>query len=262
MYQEQRLTLIKMHLSSHKSITLEDICETLSVSKDTARRDLVKLEERGEIIRIKGGATLPSANRNLIDYKERKATEDKERIAQRASILIQDHYDLLMDTSSTCALMAKFMGDKQVNVVTNSIDIVDLLSEYTDIQTFVLPGKFNRKNRNLTGPKTMEALGDFNVDQLFLGACGISSEGITSPDEEEAFLKKKMINCARQVILLADHTKFEKAFLHRVCDITDIDVIVTDKYPDDAVMEKIIENSIHLIVTEDEESERKKNEEN
>jgi DeoR family transcriptional regulator, carbon catabolite repression regulator len=254
MYQEQRLIMIKKYLSSHKSITLEEICETLSVSKDTARRDLVKLEERGEIIRIKGGATLPSANRNLIDFKKREATVGKERIAQSASSLIHDDYDLLMDASSTGALMAKFMGNKNVNVITNSIDIVDLLSEYTDIQTFLLPGKFNRKNRNLTGPRTIETLNDFKVDQLFLGACGISFEGVTSPDEEEAFLKKKMISCARQVILLADSSKFEKTFLHRVCDITDFDVIITDQYPDDALKEKIIENNIRLIVT-DEESE-------
>ena len=262
MYQEQRLTLIKKYLSSHNSITLEEICESLSVSKDTARRDLVKLEERGEIIRIKGGATLPSANRNLIDYKERKATAGKERIAQSAALLIHDDHDLLMDASSTGALVAKFMGDKHVNVITNSIDIVDLLGEYTDIQTFLLPGKFNRKNRNLTGPRTIETLNDYKVDQLFFGACGISAEGVTSPDEDEAFLKKKMISCARQVILLADRSKFEKEFLHRVCDITDIDVIVTDKYPDEAVKEKIKENNIHLIVAEDEESEREKNEKN
>ena len=255
MYQEQRLTLIKQYLSSHKSITLEEICETLNISKDTARRDLVKLEERAEIIRIKGGATLPSANRNLIDYNKRQATAGKERIAQSASLLIHDYYDLMMDTSSTGVLMAKFMGNKKVNVVTNSIDTVDLLGEYTDIQPFLLPGKFNKKNRNLTGPRTIDTLNDFKVDQLFLGACGISSEGVTSPDEEEAFLKRKMISCARQVILLADGSKFEKAFLHRVCDITDIDVIITDRYPDDAVRENIKENNIKLIVTEDKESE-------
>ncbi|NRD79489.1 DeoR/GlpR transcriptional regulator [Bacillus sp. BRMEA1] len=262
MYQEQRLTLIKNYLASFESITLEEICEKLNVSKDTARRDLVKLEERGEIIRIKGGATLPSANHHLIDYRERKVTEGKEQIALNAALLIQDQNDLLMDTSSTCALMAKFMGNKQINVVTNSIDIVDLLSENSEIQSFLLPGKFNRKNRNLTGPRTIEALSDFKVDQLFLGACGIDLEGVTSPDEEEAFLKKKMISCARQVILLVDCTKFEKAFLHRVCDFTKIDVIITDKKPDDSLMEKMIENNIKLIVSEDEERERDWNEKN
>lgn len=262
MYQEQRLTLIKEFLSTHKSITLEEICEILGVSKDTARRDLVKLEGRKEIIRIKGGATLPSANWNLIDYKERKTTAGKERIAQRASLLINNHYDILMDTSSTGALMTKFMGNKQVNVVTNSIDIVDLLGEYTTIQTFMLPGKFNRKNRNLIGPRTIETLNDFKVDQLFLGACGISSDGVTSSDEEETYLKKKMISCARQVILLADHSKFEKAFLHKVCDLTDIDVIITDRNLDAAVMEIIAENNISLIVTGEEESQREYNEKN
>lgn len=253
MYQEQRLSLIKKYLVSNERITLEQICEMLNVSKDTARRDLVKLEEREEIIRIKGGATLPSANRTFIEYKERVTTVGKESIAQRASLLIRNQSDLLMDTSSTVALIAKFVGDKKINIITNSIDMVDFFGEFDDIQTFMLPGKFNRKNRNLVGPRTIETLNDFKVDQLFLGACGISTEGITSPDEEEAFLKKKMISCARQVILLADHSKFEKSFLHKVCELKDIDVIVTDQQLDENVKEKIIENNILLIVTDEEE---------
>jgi DeoR/GlpR family transcriptional regulator of sugar metabolism len=260
MYQEHRLASIKAYLSSHKSILLEEICEMFGVSKDTARRDLVKLEERGEIIRVKGGATLPSAN--LINYQERKATVSKEKIALKAAAFIQDDYDLIMDTSSTIALMAKYIGNKSINVITNSIDLVDLLGENTEIDTFLLPGKFNRKNRNLTGPRTIETLNDFKVDQLFLGACGINVDGITSPDEEEAFLKKKMMSCARKVILLADCSKFEKEFLHRVCDLADIDLIITDQYPNETVMEKIRENNIRLFVVENEEVENEYNEKN
>jgi len=262
MYQEHRLASIKTYLSYHKSILLEDICEMFGVSKDTGRRDLVKLEECGEIIRVKGGATLPSANRNLFNYQERKATVSKEKIALKAALFVQDDYDLLMDTSSTIALMAKYIGNKRVNVITNSIDQVDLLGDHTEINTFLLPGKFNRKNRNVTGPRTIEALNDFKVDQLFLGACGISSEGVTSPDEEEAFLKKKMISCARQVILLADCSKFEKEFLHRVCDLGDIDLIITDQYPNETVLEKIKEHNIRLFVVENEEVESEYNEKN
>ncbi|GGA49784.1 DeoR/GlpR family DNA-binding transcription regulator [Paenibacillus physcomitrellae] len=253
MYQEQRLTWIRTYLSSHKTIKLEEICEMLGVSRDTARRDLVKLDERGDIIRVKGGAALPSSTPVLIDYTARQATEGKERIAQRAVSLIHDHYDLLIDTSSTCALMAKHMGHKTVNVLTNSIDLVDLLGKHTEIQAFLLPGKFNKKHRNLTGPRTIEMLNDFKVDQLFLGACGISGDGLTSPDEEEAFLKKKMISRARQVVLLADHTKFQREFLHKVCDLEDIDVIVTDLAPDDDMKEQMKDHDIELIIQEESE---------
>lgn len=255
MYQEQRLTWIKKYLSAHKKITLEEICGLLSVSRDTARRDLVKLEERGDILRLKGGATLPSSNLDVMDYSERKATGAKERIAEFAASLVRPHQDLLIDTSSTCALMTKFIGNKPLNVITNSIDIVDDLGEYPDIQSFLLPGRFNRKNRNLTGPRTIETLNDFKVDQLFLGACGLSGEGVTAPDEDEAFLKKKMITRARQVILLTDHSKFKKEFLHKVCDLADIDIIITDQAPDEAVMKQIQNHHIEFIIPEHKESE-------
>ncbi|TYR80653.1 DeoR/GlpR transcriptional regulator [Priestia megaterium] len=250
MYQEQRMREIKAYLSSHKNITLEEICKMFTVSKDTARRDLVKLEERGEIIRVKGGATLSSANGSVQNYKERIPTEAKEKIAKAAAGLVRHNYDVLMDTSSTVSLMAKFMTNQQVNVITNSIDMVNLLEQYTYSNIYLLPGKFNGKNRNVVGPRTLATLDEYKVDQLFLGTCGIGDDGITCPDEEETFLKRKMISCARQVILLADRLKFEREFLHKVCDIHDIDIIITDKQPGKQITEQIEAANIQLIVIE------------
>ncbi|MGE7716583.1 transcriptional regulator, DeoR family [Priestia megaterium] len=248
MYQEQRMSAIVEYLHTHRTITLDEICDMFTVSKDTARRDLVKLEENGEVMRVKGGATLSSSH--IIDYSERTPTKAKEQIAKEAASLISKGYDVLLDTSSTIALMAKYMDVKHVTVITNSIDNVDLLDQYTACDTFLLPGKFNGKNRNVTGSRTISTLQEYKVDQLFLGTCGVGADGITSPSEEEAFLKRQMIQCARQVIMLADHTKFEREFLHRVCDMSDIDILITNKAPEADVREKIEQNQVRLIVTD------------
>jgi DeoR family transcriptional regulator, carbon catabolite repression regulator len=101
-------------------------------------------------------------------------------------------------------------------------------------------------------------LQEYKVDQLFLGTCGVGAESITSPSEEEAFLKRQMIQCARQVIMLADHTKFEREFLHRVCDMSDIDILITNKEPEADVKEKIEQNQVRLIVTDFDKGEEKR----
>jgi len=247
-YQEQRMSAIVEYLHKHRTITLEEICDMFTVSKDTARRDLVKLEENGKVMRVKGGATLSSSH--IINYSERTPTKAKEQIAKEAVSFISEGYDVLLDTSSTIALMAKYMDVKHVTVITNSIDNIHFLDQYTACDTFLLPGKFNGKSRNVTGPRTISTLQEYKVDQLFLGTCGVGADGITSPSEEESFLKRQMIQSARQVIMLAEHKKFEREFLHRVCDISDIDVLITNKEPEADIKEKIEQNQVQLIVTD------------
>lgn len=88
MYQEQRMSAIIEYLHTHRTITLDEICDMFTVSKDTARRDLVKLEEHGEVMRVKGGATLSSSH--IIDYSERTPTKAKEQIAKEAASLMSE----------------------------------------------------------------------------------------------------------------------------------------------------------------------------
>jgi DeoR family transcriptional regulator, carbon catabolite repression regulator len=260
MSQKQRLEKVREWLTVHKEITLEGLMEEFQVSRDTARRDLVKLEEDGDIIRVKGGAILSLEGYQVQQYHKRDQTEAKEKIAQKACSFIQDFDFVLLDTSTTVELAARHMKSKEVTVLTNSIDIVNTLSERPDITVYMAGGRFNSFNRNFVGFHTAEELEKYKADVLFIGACGLGDNGLTTPDEEEAFVKKNMIKAARKVIVLTDHTKFHKDFFHRVCDLSVIDVVITDELPDEEMEQLLRLHEIEIITINNNEGKRDGNE--
>ncbi|KHD86641.1 DeoR/GlpR family DNA-binding transcription regulator [Heyndrickxia ginsengihumi] len=257
MSQKIRLKQIQELLNTQGEVSLEEIMSRFHVSRDTARRDLVKLEETGSVIRVKGGALRSSNHDQLTKYLHREVTKEKELIAKKACTFIHDNGFIMFDTSTTVECVARYMNAKGTTIVTNSIDIMNLLSERPETTVYLAGGKFNPFQRNFVGPQTAAALKAYKPDQLFIGACAIGLEGLSSPDEQEAFTKKRMIQSARKVILLADHTKFHKEFFHKVCDLSEIDVIITDIAPQPALKELLEKHSIELIITtNEEESER------
>ncbi|WP_419880884.1 DeoR/GlpR family DNA-binding transcription regulator [Peribacillus sp. B-H-3] len=250
MTQKQRLEKILDWLNVQYEITAEDIMDEFKVSRDTARRDLVKLEEDGEIVRVRGGAILSSHMSAVAPYREREMPKSKESIARKASKLIRDHDYVLFDTSTTVEMTARLMNSKNITAVTNSIDIVQILSEREGYTTYLAGGKFNRFNRNFTGFSASEDLKKYKTNVLFLGACGIGVDGLTSPDEEEAHMKNSMISSSEKVIVLADSTKFQKRFFHGVCGLSDIDVLITNTVPHHEIKQKLELFGIELIITE------------
>ncbi|MDN4071804.1 DeoR/GlpR family DNA-binding transcription regulator [Fictibacillus terranigra] len=252
MAQKRRLEKILDWLQVHHEINAEDIITQFNVSRDTARRDLVKLEEEGKILRVKGGAVLASQSTALSPYRDRGMPRYKEEIARKAAAYVREHDHIFFDTSTTVELTARLMANKEITAVTNSIDIFQILSERDGYITYLTGGKFNKFHRNFTSFHTAGEVTKYKTDVLFLGACGLGMEGLTSPDEGEAYVKKSMIQSAKKVILLADHTKFNKEFLHQVCDLSQIDLIITDQTPPKQMEQKLRSLHIELMVTEKE----------
>jgi len=256
MFQDERCLAILDHLKHHKRITAEDICELFGVSRDTARRDLVKLEEEGRIVRTRGGAMLPTLLRDVPGYSNRlaAATEEKRRIGAAAASIVMDGDYILMDASTTVQCVAEQLRAKDVSVVTNSIDIAGLLCD-REVRVTMLGGSLNARHRFVYGQQAIEQLADYRVNKLFIGACGITADGIMNPYEEEGHLIREMMERAEQVILLADHTKFGRSMFYRVADVGAVDKIVTDRLPDAALRQAIEAQGVELIVTDAEETE-------
>lgn len=249
MYQEERLTAIFKYMKEHKSISVQEICDLYGVSRDTARRDIVKMEEQGIIIRTRGGAILPTLMKDIRNYEERLhlQSNEKREIGRLASSLIKDGDYIILDASTTVQFAAEALSSKGNVVVTNSIDIADVLAEKEDTSVHLLGGKLHPKHRYLYGARTRSMLSDYRVDKLFLGACGITSEGIFTDDEEDGDIKKEMMKRADQVIVLANHSKFGKKYFYRVGCLEDIDIIVTDQQADIEMRELLEQHQIELI---------------
>ncbi|MCM3630554.1 DeoR/GlpR family DNA-binding transcription regulator [Paenibacillus glycanilyticus] len=249
MTQEERIQSIVDYLKRNQNISMEDICTKYEVSYDTARRDLVRMEADGLIVRVRGGAILPTMTKHINSYKERLADAGSKRsIALTAAGLIQNGDYMMLDTGTTTQFIAEFMSTTGNVVVTNSIDIAAILCDKPQTTTHLLGGMLHAWHRYAYGPRTIEMLSDIRVDKLFLGTCGISAEGLFTPTVEEAYLKREMIKRANQVILLADSAKFEKTLFHRVCPFDDIDILITDAEPPAPFRKICTEYEIKVIV--------------
>lgn len=250
MFQEERLIEIMRELQLRPRISVQDICDRYGVSRDTARRDLVKLEEQGVILRTRGGAILPSLTKKTSTYEERIQSEpdSKRAIGRRASSLIKDGDYLIMDASTTVRFAAEALQSSNHIVVTNSIDIAGILGERQDVAIHLLGGLVMHHNRYVYGARAIEMLADYQVDKVLIGAHGISAEGISHPNAEECYLLRQMMKRADQVIVLADHTKFGVKQLHRVAGFDQIDRIVTDQLPDEHIRHILQQHDVELVL--------------
>ncbi|TBL75176.1 DeoR/GlpR transcriptional regulator [Paenibacillus thalictri] len=253
MYQEERLIAIVEHMKIHRRISVETICDLYGVSRDTARRDMVKLEEQGTILRTRGGAILPTLSKDIPAYDKRLGDEtgSKRAIGKLAASLIQDRDFLLMDASTTVRFAAEAMSTEKNVVVTNSIHIPLSLPKDKGIAVHLLGGQFNPDHHFIYGARTLEMLHDYHVDKLLLGICAITLDGLSTPFEEEGYVIREMLKRADQVILLADHSKFGKKQFHTVAGFEQIDIVITDRKPDPALEEVLNKHEVHIMLAEE-----------
>ena len=252
MYQEERMEMILNHLNEYKRISVEKICNLCNVSRDTARRDLVKLEEKGAILRTRGGALLPSLSKEIKSYKDRLHNDSKEKraIGKLAASLVKNGDKIIMDTSTTVQACSEFLQVDNCTVITNSINQADILSNRSEIRIHLLGGQLNQEQRFSYGPSVISMLSNYYVDKAFISACGLTEEGVTVIFEEDGFVMKKMIEQADQVILLVDSSKFGKKGFFKVTDLSQIDIIITNQLPDKPLMDVFKGYEINVMLAE------------
>jgi len=252
MYQEERLIAILDYLKEHKRISIEQICSLLDVSRDTARRDLVRLEEEQSVIRTRGGAILPTEHLEIKDYSNRLQTvsNEKKLIGKMASTLVNQRDSIILDASTTVQACAEQLGNVPCTVITNSINQADILSINSKVNIHLLGGELHKEHRFLYGTSVVEKLSHYYVDKAFIGVVGISESGLTIAHEEDGQVKRKMISQAKQVIVLADHTKIGVTGFYRFAELKDIDLLITDQTPDSAFVKLLHEHHVELLVTD------------
>jgi DeoR family transcriptional regulator of aga operon len=229
--------LDRLHHSGEVLIT--DLSREFEVSEVTIRNDLEHLERKNQLIRARGGA-IHAENHVGIDQrlteKNKLHTTEKAAIGKKAASLIRDGETIIIDSGSTTAEIVKHLGNiRQLNVITNALNIANLLMAYSNINV-IIPGGYLRQNSmSLVGPLAEKNLRSFYVDKLFLSTDGFdTTQGIYTPNIDEAHLNAMMINIAKEVILVTDSSKFKRKSLAFICTIDKIKTVVTDnKIPDD-----------------------------
>jgi DeoR/GlpR family transcriptional regulator of sugar metabolism len=238
---ERRMNIVKA-VNMHKTATVAEIAEWLETSPATVRRDLTWLDEQGLIVRTRGGATAidyPSQallRRSVPAYEQRlnEYIEEKQSIGQCAAEYIHDGETIILDASSTNHYVLPFLAKKRdLTVITNSLyiskELMTICETNPSLTVICSGGTLFMRSYSFIGMIAEQALSQFYVDKAFIGLRGISlHHGLTSPFQEEIPLKRQMIKCAREVFILADHTKFNLTFASLIAPLNIVHTLITD----------------------------------
>ncbi|MBE3102874.1 MAG: DeoR/GlpR transcriptional regulator [Bacilli bacterium] len=244
MLTNERFDLILSLLTEKQTIKIQEIVDATSSSESTIRRDLTELENLGKLERIFGGATIPSRQfmEPSISDKSTKNLQEKIHIAEYAASFVQEGDCIFLDAGSTILQMIPFLQDKKVVVVTNGLTHVESLNEF-GIQTYLTGGFIKRRTGALVGSQTIQSLESYRFDLCFLGVNGFHADfGFTTPDPEEAAIKKLASSLAQKTFVVADHTKANKVSFAKIMDINLAELIVNkiDKDTLETLTKKII----------------------
>ncbi|WP_199909987.1 DeoR/GlpR family DNA-binding transcription regulator [Paenibacillus sp. CAA11] len=232
MFEEERKQSVIQYLQRHQRASVQELSEAFEVSESTIRRDLKELEEAKQLKRTHGGAvSLQSANfePNMIE-KEDFFREEKERIARLAAELIQEGDTILLDSGTTTLHLARELRKlNQIRVITNSLIVLNELRDCRNIEVSLTGGLLRQETLAFVGPMTETSLDMVRVDKAFIATNGIDlRNGITTPNMIEAATKRKMIEIAKEVILLTDHSKIGQIAYAKFADLTALHQCIFD----------------------------------
>jgi DeoR/GlpR family transcriptional regulator of sugar metabolism len=230
---EERHAILIQQLNETRYVQVTELADHFGVSAATIRRDLSLLEQKGLCIRKRGGAIPCSQGVTLeipYELKKNQNLSEKRRIAERAAEFVEDGNTLILDAGSTTYALALLLRSKQrITVVTNDLQIAVTIASNPNI-TLVCTGGIARPYvYSLQGSQVESFIRDLRVDKTFLGADAIHPDcSISNVNLEEVPIKQAMARAAKQVFSLADSTKFEKTGFAKVCDLSDINAVITD----------------------------------
>lgn len=238
-------------LVKNKTISVKTLCDILQASEATIRRDLTLLENENKLARTHGGASISdSINLNYeatFNQKELMASDEKRRIARRAFETLRPHDSLVLDAGTTTLELARMIGESTLPlmVITNATTISTIISKNEQVEFYVLGGRVRLNTQSTVGALAIDILRRFNVSKAFVGVNGITVEnGLTTPDLEEAEIKKAMLSIAEERIVLTDSTKFQKVARCQISPLSMVDKIITDTQLNNQYYDQFIQHDI------------------
>ena len=232
-FAEERRQLIVEFINTHQRTTVPQLCEQFSVSPATIRNDLRELEGSALIKRTHGGALSNSKTNYEPDsyQKEVEHIEEKRKIARAAVKKIRENDSIALDTGTTTFEMAKLLVSfKNLTIVTNDLQIASFLERNTNTNIIFAGGSVRRNFHCTTGQKAVEAISELNVDKCFIAANAIDLvKGLSTPNPDIAHFKRKLLEIASQVIVMADSSKFGMVSFVQFAKWDKIDFMITDE---------------------------------
>jgi DeoR/GlpR family transcriptional regulator of sugar metabolism len=249
----ERRTKISEFLNEHKRATVKELCQLLNVTPATLRSDLDFLVNEGHIERTHGGAMIKADGRIEYKFATRQLNNQdlKAVIANEACKLIHPGQCILLDSSSTTFELAKKLStmDIRATVITNGIYSAMELSNNQLLTVVLIGGVVQSGAPVIEGKFGSSILCQFDIDMMFTSATGFTHEdGLTDFNVYEVDLKKLMAKFSRNVVALLDSSKIGKSSNNTYVSANQIDTIITDQWPEQSLMDKLLNDKVNVIV--------------
>ena len=254
---DKRVDEILRALRHKGTISLEELVKALHTSPASVRRDLAKLEMKGLVRRIPGGATLiepllyePFRYDSLFQNREQHRVAEKRRIGMAASELIQENETIGFTAGTTTTHVARGLRHRRnIRVITNAVNIAMELSNCEGLRTFVTGGFVEWAGSfSLVGHAAIASLRDIYMDKVFVSVCGIDVvRGLTVIESEEALTFRAMIRQAKQTIVVADSSKLGAVTPALICSISSIHTLITDTRASEEAVAILRERGIEVL---------------
>ncbi|WP_088345359.1 MULTISPECIES: DeoR/GlpR family DNA-binding transcription regulator [Rhodomicrobium] len=230
-------------------VTVEDLAARFDVSPQTIRKDLNELCDQRLLARVHGGAILSSGIENFgYDARRAIANEEKEAIGRMAATLIPNNASLFINIGTTTEAVARaLLGHQGLMVITNNINVANAMRPVRDIEVIIAGGVVRRADGGIVGEAAVDFIKQFRVDYAIIGASAIDADGaLLDYDYREVKVAQAIISNARNVILVSDATKFERAAPVRIAHLSQMHSFVTDRCDNDAIRQICAEARVEL----------------
>ena len=239
MQAEERQSKIEAYLQKAEFASLEELSQHVGVSVSTVRRDLTALEGSSQVRRTHGGArTLqqPKSDEFVFNVRDTHQISEKDAIGEACAALVTPGQNVIMDSGTTCFHVAKCLGDKVAQIITNSLPIANLFSGSNRHEVHLSGGVIYPRLGVLVGPHAVETFSRMHADVAIISGSGIADDGIYNSHALIVDIQRAMIAGAAKVIFCFDHSKWGRRSTFFLADFSSVDVIVTDaKAPADLV---------------------------
>ncbi|WP_226677196.1 DeoR/GlpR family DNA-binding transcription regulator [Rossellomorea aquimaris] len=234
MLTEERHRIILDLLREKEAIKIQDIVDATNASESTIRRDLTQLEDEKFLKRVHGGASRLQGKLKELSVSEKSSRNfhEKQVIGQYAASLVEEGDCIYLDAGTTTLSLIDHLPDSDIVVVTNGLTHGEALIQ-KGFKTYMIGGCIKPVTKAMVGSGAIESLRQYRFDKAFMGANGVHEEyGFTTPDPEEAQVKRLAIELAREAMFLTDGTKFGEIAFSKIVDL-DRAMIITNGMDDE-----------------------------
>ena len=232
-------------LEANGRASVGELARDLGVTQATIRRDLQVLADEGRLLRTYGGASF--SDRRLV--REVRAVDLKRAIAAAATTLVVDGSTIAISSGTTTLEFARRLVDRRLTVITNALDVANVLADRAGIELIILGGVVRPRMHSMLGHLAEMATTELRADALFMGIGAISlTHGLMSDSVPEIQTDRAMRRMARSVVVLADASKFEQVAPAFVFDLEEVDTIVTDQGVGRDLVAAVEQRGVRVIV--------------